>query len=349
MIQQLRRQDRLLVFLFCLLALTGCKEKRKADSQIQALVPVQTYIVQAEESASSMEIAATVQAAERAVIAARISGHITQIPVIPGSKVRTGDLLIRINAAEISMQLQQARTRLDQVQRNYEREKRLLAKDASTPETVKTLEENRRIALASVQEAQTMLDYATITAPFSGVITKKNVSPGDLAMPGSPLLEIEGQQALQVVANIPESIVLRMRIGEEIPISIPSAGLSGTGRVVEISPAADPLSRTVPIKLSLPNLPDIRSGQFARLLLPHGTESALFVPASAIIPFGQMERIFVIQADKARLRLVRTGSDLNGRVEILAGLSPGDEIVIAGGRLLEDGQAITRQADSPSH
>ena len=330
------------VFLFCFFILTGCKEQRPAASRVQAAIAVQTITIHPEESPSALEITGTIQAADRAVIAARISGHITEIPVIPGSQVKAGDLLVRINAAEIFTRLQEAKARLAQAQRNYERERGLLEKNASTPETVKSLEDTRRIILASVQEAQTMLDYNTITAPFPGIVTKKFANPGDLAVPGKPLLEIEGQQKLQIAANVPESVLPKTRIGEEIPVLIPAAGFSGTGRIVEISPAADPASRTTPVKLSLPALPDIRSGQFARLRFPDRTENAIRIPASAIIPFGQMERVFVVQEGKAQLRLVRTGLAANGKTEILTGLFPGDEVVVSGGGNLTDGQAVTR-------
>jgi RND family efflux transporter MFP subunit len=333
----------LLVLVFCAMALVGCKEERtgKPVSQDGAAVPVKVFTVREEKAMSHVEIMGTVQAAERAVIAARISGTIIELPVIPGSRVNKGDLLVRINAGEIAAQVLQAKAQLAQVERNLEREQSLLKKSASTPETVKALEDTRRIALASLKEAQTMLDYAAITAPFSGIITRKNADVGDLAVPGKPLLEIENVLKLQVAADIPESMILNIKVGDDIPISIPAAGFSSICKVEEVSPSADPLSRTAPIKLSLSASPDIRSGQFARLLLPQDTSNALFIPRSAIMPFGQMERIFLVQDDRARLRLVRTGAIAGEKVEILAGLSSGDEVVIEGNADLTDGQHLT--------
>jgi RND family efflux transporter MFP subunit len=340
--QQMRRTGRLSVFFFCALFLFGCKEEhaKQPDNQNRPAATVQVFAVQQEKTTSSIEIMGTVQAADKAVIAARISGHITHLSVVPGSKVSRGDLLVKINAGEISAQLLQAKAQLAQAERNLERERSLLTKNASTPETVKTLEDTRRIALASVGEVQTMLDYATISAPFSGIITRKSASVGDLAAPGRPLLEIENGMNLQIVADIPEAMILKIKVGDDIPVFIPVAGLSCTGKVEEISPVADPLSRTAPIKLSLSADPNLRSGQFARVSLPEGTQNALTVPQSAILPFGQMERVFIVQDGKARLRLVRTGSAGNGKVEILAGLAPGDEVVITGNGGLTDGQPL---------
>jgi RND family efflux transporter MFP subunit len=335
--------SRLLVLVFCTIALLGCKEERgkQAAGQDRAAVPVRVFAVKEEQAASGREIMGTVQALEKAVIAARISGHITELPVVPGSKVDKGSLLVRINAGEIAAKLLQAKAQLAQVERNLARERSLLNKKASTPETVKTLEDTRRIASASVGEVQTMLDYATITAPFSGIITGKNADVGDFAAPGKPLLEIENPQNLQVLADIPESMILKIKVGDAVPVSIPSAGFSSVCTVAEVSPAADPLSRTAPIKLSLPSSPDIRSGQFARLLLSQGSQNALFIPRSAILPFGQMERVYLVRDGRAWLRLVRTGAVEGDRVEILAGLSPGDEVVVTGNAGLTDGQPLT--------
>jgi membrane fusion protein (multidrug efflux system) len=334
--------NRLPILLLCLLILAGCKEQQPPAGRSQAAAHVQTITVRTQESAASQEIMGTIQAAERAVIAAKISGRITEIPVIPGSLVKAGDLLVKIDAAEISMRLQEAKARLAQAQRNYQREKGLLAKNASTPETVRSLEDTQRIIEASVQEAKAMLDFGTITAPFPGTVTQKSANPGDLAVPGRPLLVIEGRQGLQAVANIPESLLPKLQTGAEIPVSVPAAGFSGTGRIVEISPAADPATRTAPIKLSLPDVPDLRSGQFARLSLALGKESAIVVPAAAVMPLGQMERVFVVQDGKARLRLIRTGAAADGTVEVLTGLSAGDEVVISGAEGLLDGQPVTR-------
>jgi RND family efflux transporter MFP subunit len=323
------------------MTLFGCKEERPTDGQNRTPVPVKVFTVQEEKATSHREIMGTVQTAERAVISARISGHILELSVVPGSKVGKGDLLIKINAAEISAQLLQAKAQLAQAERNLERERNLLKKNASTPETVKSLEDIHRIALASMKEVQTMLDYATITAPFSGIVTKKSADVGDLAVPGKPLLEIENEMKLQVVANIPESMILKIKVGNDIPVSIPAAGFSTTSKVEEVSPAVDPLSRTTPIKLSLPSAPNIRSGQFARLSLPEGVESAILVPRSAIRPLGQMERVFMILEGKARLRLVRTGAVEKDTIEILAGLSPGDVVVVTENQSLTDGQVLT--------
>jgi len=290
-----------------------------------------------------VEVAGTVQAAERAAIAAKVTGVITRMPVVLGSAVKTGDLLVAISAEEIAARLNQAEAQLAQAKRNLEREQHLLAKNAATPETVKSMTDQYAIAQAGYREARTMLGYTTITAPFDGVVTRKNVNSGDLATPGTVLLQVENSRALQVRAAVPESLILTIHTGDTLTVKVEAAGVAVPGTVTEIAPAADPSSRTAPVVLDLPASPTLRSGQFARVLLPGQGVKTLLVPNSALVPSGQMDRVFVVEEGRARLRLVRTGMHHDGMTEILAGLTPNETVVTTNNRLLVDGQPLRVQ------
>jgi len=331
--------------IFCAAALLGgCRGDEQHPGQTVAPLPrveVRSFTVAAQAAPLQTEVVGTLQAVKQAVIAAKVTGAIEQMPVVLGSPVKAGDLLVQLRAGEISAKVLQAEAQLEQARRNLERERKLLQKNAATAETVKSLEEMYRIAEAAHREAKTMLDYTTITAPFNGVVTAKKASVGDMATPGSPLLNLEDNSQLQVVASVPETLVLQLRTGETLPVHIPAAGLTLTGTVAEVAPVADPLSRTATVKLNIVEEPQLRSGQFARVTVVGEQRDALFVPAAAVQRFGQLDRIFVINGDTARLRLVRTGMAVNDQVEILAGLEAGEQIAIPAGAGLVDGQPLT--------
>jgi RND family efflux transporter MFP subunit len=185
-----------------------------------------------------------------------------------------------------------------------------------------------------------MLDYSRITAPFSGIITKKLANVGDLATPGKPLLHLEEEKNLQVVTNIPEAMILRIQKNDRLSIFIPSADLAFEGIVAEVSPVADPSSRTAPVKIHIPPDPRLRSGQFARITLTGEQAKTLTIPSSAVVPFGQMERVYVIDDERARLRLVRTGAQKDGEIEILSGLTEGEMVIKEADWSFHDGQPI---------
>jgi membrane fusion protein, multidrug efflux system len=339
-----------------LLVLSACKgshEGKAVPALPAVLVSVQDVV---EKSiGSQLEVVGTVQAVERALISPRVSGQIVQLPVVLGSRVQKGDLLVKISAAETSAQVLQARAQLEQVKRNLAREERLEQQEASTPETVKSLRDQVRIAEASLQEASGMLEYATMHAPFAGTITRKIASVGELAFPGTVLLELENDKLLQVVAQVPERVMLKVRKGDILPVTVPATGVKVSGKVAELAAAADPVSRTTQVKIDLePGAGDLRSGQFARVILAGMEEKSLMVSEKAVLPYGQMERVFLVDGgsmspgvDKiARLRLVRTGSHHNGQVEILAGLISGDQVVVGGADKLQDGQPLNVAADA---
>jgi len=326
-----------------LLVMAGCRgEHSRTEKPAQQLpvVHIRTMAVEADEMPLLTEVVGTVQPVDRADIAAKVTGTIEKMPVNLGSRVRAGDLLVKISAGEISARVIQAQTQLEQARRNLEREKKLLEKNAATAETVKSLGEACRMAEAAYNEAKVMMSYTTLTAPFDGQITSKNANVGDLATPGSQLLQLENNRIFQVVASVPESLVLQINIGDTLPIHIPAAGIDLHGKVAEIAPAADPVSRTAAVKLNIEEALQIRSGQFARVALPSPGRSTIFIPESAVKVYGQMKKIFVIENNTAHLRLVRTGTVADGQVEILAGLEPGEKVAVQAESQLVDGQPV---------
>ncbi len=328
----------------CFLLATGaCKgtpSEKAVERQTPPVAQVRVTTATRQQALSQNEAAGDVEASQRATIAAKVTGAIEKLPVELGSTVKRGDLLVQISAGEISARVAQAEALLQQARRNLTREKRLLQKEATAPETVKTMEDAYQIAKARYNEAKTILGYTTITAPFDGVISQKNAQAGDLATPGIPLLRLKNIQKLQVVASIPEAMALRLKTGDRLPVRIAAAEFDNEGVVSEISPSADPRTRTTTIKLNINNVTTLRPGQYARVILPGPAVNTLLVPKTAVMNYGQMERLFVVKDGRARLRLVRSGAQDNGRLEILTGLAAGEQIVIQGNDRLIDGQPV---------
>ena len=336
------------MFLIMALAavLPSCdKEGLYSEKSVQTLptVKVSTTRVVKSIAGNQVEVVGTIQAVERAEIAAKMTGNIISLPVDLGSKVQQGELLVELSAGEVSAQVQQAKAQLDQARRNLDREENLLKKNAATQQTVKSLRDSTRIAEAAYKETLTMLNYSRITAPFSGIITRKLANVGDLATPGKPLLYMEQENNLQVLTDIPEAMILHIQKNDRLSVYVPSVELTIEGVVAEVSPIADPSSRSAPIKLRITPDPRLRSGQFARVTLAMEKAETLTVPATAVQYIGQMESVFVVHDDKAHLRLVRTGVANDGHIEILSGLVENETIVTKGNQILLDGQPVTLQ------
>ena len=345
-----RQWGALLLILFFTFFFTACDNEATRSKKSPATLPSATVsVAQVTKTmaANQVELVGTIQAVEQAEIAAKMTGNIVALPVDLGSTVHQGDLLVQLAAGEISAQVQQAKAQLEQARRNLAREEKLLQKNAATPQMVKSLRDSTRIAEAAYKETQTMLGYSRLTAPFSGIITRKMANIGDLATPGKPLLAMEQTTKLQVLTDIPEAMILHIKKGDRLSVSVPSAQLTIEGVVAEVSPIADPSSRSAPIKLSIAPDPRLRSGQFARVALAMEQAQTLMVPRQAVQTIGQIESVFVVQDDKAHLRLVRTGASNDGHIEILSGLLADETIVTDGNRTLLDGQPIVVQYSLP--
>ncbi|MBI3948230.1 MAG: efflux RND transporter periplasmic adaptor subunit [Armatimonadetes bacterium] len=196
-------------------------------------------------------------------------------------------------------------------------------------------------AEAALQAAEVQAAYAVVRSPFSGVVTARQVDPGDMAAPGSPLVRIEGAAGYRLEATVPEGRMSRVQSGMAVPAAIESLGWKGTGRAVEIVPSAEPGSRTFVVKVALPPLPRIASGVFGKAWFPGEERSRLVVPAAAVVRRGQLESVLAIdEKGIARVRMVRTGETENGKVEILSGVQPGERVVVGSPADIPDGTPV---------
>ena len=321
----------------------GCKNEEHKTVLPPELpsVEVQTDKAVLQPVTNQIELLGTIESVNKVEIAAKVSGTISELPVVLGSKVNKGDLLIRVRAGEIDARVSQSMAELEKAKRNLEREKKPLSKKAATKETVRSLQETVNIAEAAYKEALTYQTYTTITAPIDGHITRKHVNMGDLATPGKPLLNIEDNSRLQVITEIPERYILQIHKGDTLNVAVPAAQLSIIGTVSEVAPTTSPKTRTAPVKLDIVPHAKLHGGQFVRVTLGRDDDNTLTVPKTAVSTFGQIDRVFVITDNRAELRLVKTGRAYGDSIEILAGLSVGETVVSSDSQTLKDGQPVT--------
>ena len=326
--------------------LVGCSKKREpvatpAENLPAASVRVQR--IEAVKQPAMEEVVGTVQPKLQAVIEAKVSGRITRLPATLGQPVKQGDVLVELAIQEIQARLDQANATFHQAELDFNRVSNLHKQTAATQAELDTAQARYNVAKAAVAEAEAMSGYAKILAPFDGAVARKLADEGDLAMPGKPLLELEGRAGLRLVADVPSLLAGHVLPEAKLTVRVDTAPEPITGTVAEIAPAAEPSSRTVRVKVDLPAVAGVRSGQFGRLAVPVSEEAFLFVPPAALVRRGQLEIVFVAAEGKAQLRLVRSGKQMEQGIEILSGLAPGEEIVVEGAALLRDGQPLRAQ------
>ncbi|MDD5139197.1 MAG: efflux RND transporter periplasmic adaptor subunit [Verrucomicrobiales bacterium] len=320
--------------------LSGC---HKAPEQTQAELPSATVHVQTVERksrAATEDVVGTVRPKLSAAIESKISGRIEQMFAVPGQTVKAGERLVQLNAHEIQSRFDQAAAARQQAENDLKRAKALLEQKILSAAEFDNAQSRFQMAAAAEAEAKTMLGYTDIVAPFDGVITRKLADVGDLAAPGKALLQMENPDTLRFEADVPEALIGNVKLGDQLAVRITTVANEIGGMVAEMSPAADPNSRTYLVKLDLPGATALRSGQFGRVSVPVGEVSAIRVPASAVIQRGQLELIFVVAGSHAQLRLVKTGSHIGDEVEVVSGLNSGEQVVTEDVSALVDGQPV---------
>lgn len=324
-----------------LVAAAGCH--RHGPPPAAANLPpaqVRLLTVESKKHMTTEEVVGTVRSKLRASIEAKVSGRIEQMPVVAGQSVKKGELLAQLDVREIQARLDQARAVRLQAEQDRKRYDTLLQQKAVTQQEYDAIQARFRVADATVTEAEIMLSYARVSAPFDGVISRKYVEVGDLATPGRPLVDLEDPQTLRLEADVPEALIGRLQMGSRMPVRAAPSTNDIEGIIGELSPAADPHSRTVRVKLDLPAAGGLRLGQFGRVAVPVREAVSVRVPAAAVVVRGQMEIVFVVTNQRAHLRLVKTGKRVGDEWEIVSGLNPGEQVVINGAAALQDGQPV---------
>jgi RND family efflux transporter MFP subunit len=183
-------------------------------------------------------------------------------------------------------------------------------------------------AEAAVREAQILLSYAVIKAPFDGKISSKKIDPGDMVAPGQTLFVVESPSEPQLHAMVSETVALHLKAGQTLPVQIDAPQREFEAVVREIVPQADPLTRTILVKVDLPKDAGLVSGLFGRLRVPIGDYSTLVVAKNAIRRSGQLYLVQVLEKPGLPVRrFVQIGPEHGALVEVLSGVQEGDEVV----------------------
>jgi RND family efflux transporter MFP subunit len=177
-------------------------------------------------------------------------------------------------------------------------------------------------------------------------VTEKKVDAGSLASPGMPIFTMEDTRAYRLEVTVDESDIALVHVGQAASVTIDAREDAQLhGKVVQIVPAADPASRSFLVKVDLPAETRLRSGLFGRARFPRGERSALLIPRTSLVERGQLQGVYVLDANQiAWLRYVTLGQSTGEQVEVLSGLQDGEKLVDApGDRELSGKRIIVRQ------
>jgi len=308
-------------------------------------VQVAAYRVGAAAGREWYEAAGTVRALHRAELATRLTGTIQTVRVRAGDRVAAGQLLLTLDAGSPQAGLSQARAALELATITLKRMERLYADSAIPAAQLDAARAAHAQAESQARAAEVDVGYGGLRAPFSGVVTARLADPGDLAVPGRPLLVIEGAGAKEIVIGVPDDLLGGIRPGMRMAIRIGAGEQLMEAQVTAVVPVADPETRTAEVRLSAPA--DLTTGASAVAQIPLGGVRGLRVPATALIHRGQLVGVLLFAADSTlRLRWIRIGRLEGAGAEVLAGLAAGDLIALQPDALDDGTRALPRLAPS---
>lgn len=349
-----------------LFSVAGCGKKDAATdgNQDKAEVPVSVEQVKTGSISSTTTITGKVTPLVEINVVPKTGGKVAQVLVDVGSKVKKGQVLVKLDTAELQDQLKQIAASLElarssNVQNQFRVQDALnnlnrmqalynqgaisrqqydtallqynLAKNTDTGAQVKQ-------AQASVDLIKTQISNAIITAPEDGEISARMVDPGEMAGPGVPVVTIVNTVKVYVEGVVAEKDVTLVKKGQQVDVQIDAAGGAFRGVVETVSPAADPRSKGYPLKVALSN-PDgkLKPGMFGEIRLVTGQkDDVAVIPKEAVVDRGAGKIIYVVKAGKAEERKVTLGMESGDRVEVVDGIKAGEKLVVAGQTSLTD-------------
>lgn len=363
----------LLVAALVLAAGCGKKDADTGNSQDKVEVPVSVEEVRTGSISSTTTITGKVTPLAEINVVPKTGGKVAQVLVDVGSKVKQGQVLVRLDTAELDAQLKQAtaalelarssnaqnQLRLQDAQNNLNRMQALYNEGAISKQQYETallqynLTKNTdtgaqvKQAQANVELIRTQISNAIITAPQDGEISARLVDPGEMAGPGVPVVTLVNTAKVYIEGVVAERDISLVKIGQQVDVKVEAAGGAFKGVVETVSPAADPRSKGYPLKVALTN-PDskLKPGMFGEIRLVTGQkDDVVVIPKEVVVDRGAGKVVFVVKGGMAEERKITLGMESGDRVEVVDGIKAGEKLVVAGQTSLTDKSPVKVQEE----
>lgn len=278
----------------------------------------------------------------RAMLATKLMARVTEVLVHEGDRVAAGQVLVRLDARDLDAKREQVAAGLSAAEAAHREAVahttriRALYADSAAPRAqldqaeamLARAEAGVRQAQAGGAELEAIGDYATLRAPFPGTVVQRMADPGGFAAPGQPLVVVEDQSSLRIAVTAAPDAVRGVRAGQTLSGAV--AGRPVEARVEGVAPAAG--GHVVTVNAIVTNRDGTAfAGSAATLALPQGTRRGIVIPGAAVVREGDLTGARVRRGTVAGLRWLKLGPAHDGLVEVLAGLSIGDTVLVPAG------------------
>lgn len=308
------------------------------------ITPVEIAVVERVTLANTSLVTGLLEPIRTVSVNAQLGGALLEVRAEEGTRVRAGQLLAQVDARELEAQVRAAEAALTFAAATAKRSADLFEQQIVTAAENERDQSALASARATVSQLNTRLDFSRIESPINGIVTARFVQSGDIVSANTRLFTVSDLSTLVVRLPVSELEVSQLRTGATVDLSVDAlAGAKFPGRIRRIFPAADSLTRLVPVEVAITgnSTAVLRPGYTVRATLSLDTKNdALVVPTRAVLGASGARSVFVIRNGFAERRAVRVGADVDGRLEVFAGLNSGDTVIVAGNSLVREGGQV---------
>ena len=352
----------LIPVLLASLMLAACKDRPAVEEEIR---PVRTTVVGAAAVAATQRFAADIRARHESPQGFRVAGKVTERLVDPGAMVRAGQPLLRLDPADLGLELTARQAQLAAAESDYRQQETDLARYQGllAQHFISQAEFDRRAsgvvvahekvkqARADLAVSQNRRAYATLTAERDGVVSRIDAEPGQVVQAGQTVVTLAVPGEREAVVNVPEARLAAFRAASAYRVQLWNDGRYYPATLRELAPVADPVSRTYQARLSIPAADDaVKLGMSATVFVTGRDQPAqMRLPLTAVLDEQGRHAVWVL--DGKTLRVKKRAVTLAGidsqTVTVASGLQAGETVVTAGVHLLRDGMRVRRLDPSP--
>lgn len=308
----------------------------------KAALEVSVFTVRPAKLLETVSATGSLLADEGVELQAETNGKVVSIRFTEGARVRKGDLLVKLNDADLVATRARAKYRKELGVLRERRMKQLLKQGVARQEEYDTALNELNVQDAEIDLTEAQIAKTEIRAPFDGVVGLRYVSEGSFVNAATRIATLQRLDRLKIDFSMPEKYAARVKVGNPIAFTVAGASPRFAGRIYALDPRIDAATRTVLIRALCPN-PDGRllPGAFANVAVTlTEVADALMVPAVALVPGLEEKNVFILKDGKAERRAVQTGTRMENTVHILSGLAPGDVVITSGLQQMRPGQEV---------
>jgi membrane fusion protein (multidrug efflux system) len=317
--------------------------KKAAEARVK---PVSIDTLDPETFRHYVELQGTVDAKNNVMVTPKSGGAVVAMYVKEGDFVKAGSIIGKVDNSLLTESMEELKTQLSLANTLYEKQKNLWDQKIGTELQYLQAKNNKESLERRMSTLNTQLSQTNIVSPMAGVVDMVNVKVGEMASPGMGVVRIVNLSNLKVTAKVSDTYAASVKKGDEVIIKFPDLDKEFKARISFVSTAVDPLSRTFTIEANLPSDKSIKPNMMANVRINDATsKNALAVDQNFVqsTEKGTIVYVAVTEGNKkiAKAREVKTGLSYNGKIEILSGLSAGDQLITLGYQEVSDGQPIS--------